>query len=134
PVPFHYYKLPFSYSDELPEPQLPQTVHAIGNIDGWYFVVTDGSGKWINLAKEIASRLTGDFDNDAKFGVKLSEVSLELTAASIALDIPYMDASLTTQVLTFTPQTVTASREWKSPNGELWYYIHTWQGAKWVRP
>lgn len=134
PVPFHYYKLPFPYSDELPGPQLPQTVHAIGKIDGWYFVVADGSGKWINLAKEISSRLTGDFDNDAKFGVKLSDVSLELTAASIALDTPYMDASLTTQELTFTPQTVTASREWKSPNGELWYYIHTWQGAKWVRP
>ncbi|MCY9667021.1 hypothetical protein M5X11_19130 [Paenibacillus alginolyticus] len=128
PVPFHYFKLPFPYSVELPELQQPQTVHAIGELHGWYFVVSDGSGKWINLAKEISSHLTGDFDNDAKFGVKLNDVSLELTAASIALDTP-----LTTHVLTFTPQTVTASREWKSPNGEMWYYIHTWLGAKWVR-
>ncbi|MFD0695417.1 hypothetical protein ACFQZT_15045 [Paenibacillus sp. GCM10027628] len=134
PVPFQYYKTPFSYSNDSTGQQQPQTVHAIGKREDWFFVIADGSGKWINPAKEISSRLTGDFQNDAKLGVKQSDARLELTEASIVLNTPYVDNSLMNNSLTFTPQSVTASRVWNSPNGELWYYIHTWQGAKWVRP
>lgn len=137
PVPFHYYKTPTpytSYSEEIVGEQPPQTVQVIGKKDDWYFTISDGTGNWINLSKEIASRLTGDFENDAKLGVKLSNERLELTQTSIALDIPYVGNPFMENALTFTPQTVTASRVWKSPNGESWYYIHTWQGAKWVRP
>ncbi|WP_141334023.1 hypothetical protein [Paenibacillus sp. tmac-D7] len=134
PVPFYYYRSPFDYYAEPSEQQQPQAVHAIGRRDGWYFVLADDSGKWINPAKEIASQLTGDFENDAKLGVKQSNARLDLTESSIALDTPYVDSSLLNNALTFTPQTITASRVWTSPNGESWYYIHTWQGPKWVRP
>lgn len=131
PVPFHYY-------DSLYGPpsgeQQAQTVHAIGKKDDWYFVLTEGSGKWVNPAKAMASRMTGEFENDAKLGVKLSDARLELSESSIANSTPYLDFSHMEGTLTFTPQTITASRVWKSPNGETWYYIHTWQGAIWVRP
>lgn len=133
PVPFPYYKTPDAYSAENSE-QPPQALQALGKKNDWYFVLHDGTGKWVNPAKAIASRLTGDLNNDEKLGVRSNQVSLELTAASIALDIPYFDVSLTDRTLTFSPQTVLASREWTSPNGDTWYYIHTWQGAKWVRP
>jgi len=66
--------------------------------------------------------------------VKLSGESLELNESSIAFDIPYADEETMNGVMNFAPQTVTASRSWLSPNGETWYYIHTWQGAKWVLP
>jgi len=131
PVPFHYYdSLYGAPSGE----QQAQTVHAIGKKDDWYFVLTEGSGKWVSPAKAIASRMTGEFENDAKLGVKLSDARLELSETSIANSKPYLNFSHMEDTLTFTPQTVTASRVWESPNGESWYYIHTWQGAMWVRP
>jgi hypothetical protein len=134
PIPFHYYRTPFAYSPDSQNEQSPQTLQAVGKIKNWYFVINDGTGKWVNPAKEIASRLTGDFENDAKLGVKLSSVQVQLTGASVALDTPYVEPGQMQNVLTFSPQTVTASRIWTSPNGESWYYIYTWQGPKWVRP
>jgi hypothetical protein len=132
PVPFSYFQLPSSYNGEISK-QEPQIVHALGQRGDWYFVLTDGVGRWMNPAKEIATQLTGEWEHDVKLGVKQSNALLELTEATIALDIPYEDDSLQIEALTFTPQTVTASRVWNSPNGEAWYYIHTWLGAKWVR-
>ncbi|GGA12628.1 hypothetical protein GCM10008018_67070 [Paenibacillus marchantiophytorum] len=134
PFPFYYLEVPQIYSQKLAGQQPPQTVHAIGQREGLYFVVVGNTGQWINLAKDMALHITGDFAADSKLGVKQSEAVIQLTDKSIALDTPYVDGSLTEHILTFTPQSVTASREWKSPAGEVWYYIHTWQGAKWVRP
>ncbi|NEN86633.1 hypothetical protein [Paenibacillus elgii] len=137
PVPFHYFKTPAIYStytEKIGAEQPAQTVQVIGKIGNWYFTVSEGVGKWINPSMEIASRLTGDFEQDTKLGVQLSSERLELTGTSIGFDIPYVENQPAEKWLTFTPQTVTASRVWKSPNGESWYYIHTWQGAKWVRP
>ncbi|WP_068774926.1 hypothetical protein [Paenibacillus sp. FJAT-26967] len=134
PVPFHYYSVPFDYADKSSIEQPQQTVHALGKRDDWYFVLSEGSGKWINPAKAVSSKLTGDLRNDAKLGVKQITTHIELTETSVALDIPYVNQSTVNDGLAFTPQTVTASRVWESPNGETWYYIQTWKGAKWVRP
>jgi hypothetical protein len=133
PVSFHYYPRPSSSSLEPSDEQHPQTVQAIGKLGDWYFVINGDIGKWVNSAKEIASRLTGDFQSDSKLGVKQSSAQIELTETSIAIDTPYVDTGLVQDALTFTPQTVAASRVWTSPNGESWYYIHTWKGPKWVR-
>lgn len=137
PVPFRYYQTPLAFSSDpykTAGEQTAQTVQVIGKKGSWYFTVSEGVGKWINPSMEIASRLTGEFEHDAKLGVQLSSERLELTASSIGFDIPYVENQPAEKWLTFTPQTVTASRVWNSPNGESWYYIHTWQGAKWVRP
>ncbi|KEQ26697.1 hypothetical protein [Paenibacillus tyrfis] len=137
PVSFHYYQTPLAFSSDPNKTageQPAQTVQVIGKKGSWYFTVSEGVGKWINPSMEIASRLTGDFEQDAKLGVQLSSERLELTGSSIGFDIPYVENQPAEKWLTFTPQTVTASRVWKSPNGESWYYIHTWQGAKWVKP
>ena len=134
PVPFHYYRTTSFYYAQSEE-QSPQTLHAIGKTNNWYFVIDHtGVGQWVNPSKKIASRMTGDYDNDTKLGMKLSDKRLNLNESSIARDIPYVDGESMNDTLTFTPQTVTASRSWISPNGEIWYYIHTWQGAKWVLP
>ncbi|MBU7314510.1 hypothetical protein [Paenibacillus oleatilyticus] len=137
PVPFYYYQTPLAFSSDPYKTggeQTAQTVQVIGKKGSWYFTVSEGVGKWINPSMEIASRLTGEFEHDAKLGVQLSSERLELTASSIGFDVPYVENQPAEKWLTFTPQTVTASRVWNSPNGESWYYIHTWQGAKWVRP
>ncbi len=137
PVPFHYYKTPAissTYTEKIGGEQPAQAVQVIGKIGSWYFTVNEGAGKWINPSMEIASRLTGDFEQDAKLGVQLSGEQIELTQSSVGLDIPYVENQPAEKILTFTPQTVMASRVWNSPAGESWYYIHTWQGAKWVKP
>lgn len=134
PVPFQYYKTPFNNQAEPGEKQQPQIIHAIGNKNEWYFVLVDGSGRWIIPAKEISSRLTGDIQLDAKLGVKKIDAGIELTEASVALDTPFVESSIAQHILKFTPQSVTASRIWTSPNGKSWYYIKTWQGPKWILP
>ncbi|WP_127488416.1 hypothetical protein [Paenibacillus ehimensis] len=137
PVPFYYYQTPSAFSSDpykAAGEQPARTVQVIGKKGQWYFMVSEGTGKWINPSMEIASRLTGDFEQDAKLGVRLSNERLELTGSSIGFDIPYVENQPAEKLLAFTPQTVTASRVWNSPDGESWYYIHTWQGAKWVRP
>lgn len=134
PVPFHAYTRPHaSEFEKTPELQ-PQTVHAYGRIGDWHFILTDGSGRWVNPAMEIALRITGDDEKDAKLGVQWSNEPIQLNELSIAIDKPYLMEGRDNGRTTFSPQTVTASRVWHSPNGETWYYIHTWQGAKWVMP
>jgi hypothetical protein len=133
PVSFQYYKTPVS-GEPASRLQEPQTVHALGHRGDWYFVLTEGTGRWINPAMEVAKRITGEFDKDSKLGVQWSREEVQLTAESIGLDQPYVEEWRGQELMTFTPQKVTASRVWHSPNGETWYYIHTWQGAKWVRP
>ncbi|WP_426448097.1 hypothetical protein ACP26L_27170 [Paenibacillus sp. S-38] len=135
PVPFQYYITPFSYEEPSPAVE-PQTVQALGRRGDWYFVLTDGRGRWINPAMEIAARITGDLEKDAELGVRASSKQVILTAQSVGLDKPYLDEGRFSgdDILTFTSQVATASRVWNSPNGETWYYIHTWRGAKWVRP
>ncbi|MBP1967777.1 hypothetical protein [Paenibacillus aceris] len=135
PVPFHYYKTPDSYNEASTSEEPPQAVHTIGKKNDWYFTITkdSGAGEWINPSQEIASRLTGDFENDQKLGVKKSQLSIELSTTSIALDTPYEDSLAMNNALTFSRQFVTALRVWISPNGQMWYYINTWKGFKWVR-
>ncbi|MDQ1910178.1 hypothetical protein RAC89_06655 [Paenibacillus sp. GD4] len=131
PVPFQFYKSPFS-SDSATEEQVPRQLQAVGSREGgWLFVLTGEKGSWVNPSMEAASRITGEWDNDVKLGVKQSQAELHLTETSVILSKPFFEGS--TELL-LSPQTVTASREWTSPHGETWYYIHTWQGAKWVRP
>lgn len=74
--------------------------------------------------------MTGEWENDAKFGAEQILEEVTLTESSIVLSKPYFDGSYE---MTLSPQKVTASRKWVSPNGEAWYYIHTWHGPKWAR-
>ncbi|WP_409340501.1 hypothetical protein [Paenibacillus sp. MBLB4367] len=129
-TPFHFYKLPFTGYKEEKE-QLPQTLQALGKQDSWYFVLIDGTGKWVNPSMEAAVQMTGDWENDAKLGVEQGLVEVALTESSVVLSKPYFDGSYE---MLLSPQTVTASRKWAAPNGETWYFIHTWQGPKWARP
>ena len=135
PVAFQYYSSPALYmAEQLAQP--PQTLHAVGRWNrSWYFVLADGKGHWVNPAQEIASHLTGDFAHDEQLGVKLTDARVQLSDTSVGYTMPYIDSSqVTGTVLTFTKQEAGASRMWTSPNGDTWYYIHTWQGPMWVLP
>ncbi|WP_208629704.1 hypothetical protein [Paenibacillus ferrarius] len=135
PVPFQYFKTPYNYISVSTSEEPAQAVHAIGQINDWYFTLANGSGAgvWINPSREVASRLTGDFEKDHKLGVKKNQVNIELSQTSIALDAPYEDSNALNNALNFSKQSVMASLEWTSYEGQTWYYIHTWQGFKWVR-
>ncbi|WP_159886107.1 hypothetical protein [Paenibacillus puerhi] len=129
-TPFHFYQVPFT-DYRADEEQPPQTLQVLGKQGSWYFVSIDGAGKWVNPSMEAALRMTGEWEDDAKLGVKQELIEVALTESSIVLSRPYFDG---TYEMMLGPQSVTASRIWVSPNGETWYYIHTWQGPKWVRP
>ncbi|MGG1552614.1 hypothetical protein [Paenibacillus ferrarius] len=140
PVPFHAFDGPFvyGYNADTEEAFQPQRLQTIGQISDWYFFIdSNGNGKWVSPAMEIASQLTGELAHDAKLGVKEELVRIELTETSVAINQPYIplnwDPRNIQGSMTFSPQTVTASRSWASPSGETWYYVHTWQGPKWVR-
>ncbi|MDR6885224.1 hypothetical protein [Bacillus sp. 3255] len=131
-VPFHSYGNPFASYEIVPE-HSPQILHFTGQLGDWFFTVIGDKGQWINPSLEYAKQISENDSQHSKLGVKHMLVEVQLDENSVALDIPYVDDQTIHGALKFSKQTVKASLVWQAPNGVTWYYIHTWQGAKWVR-